>query len=275
YAPSLGRFLTPDPAGVGLNHYAYVDGDPINFGDPFGFAACSVRGGEFVCSVDVTRRLQGMGLAIGGGGLSNSIGPNALEQDIPFVVQVYLGNGVPSDERIARALRDLVKDKTITECEGLGLYIGEVALRDSATGANAGGRALFDAMKFLTPASWAGSLIQSALPEFGQTNTTFRLGYTGAPSGYRDNLTQGHEDQTHHFAFFFQLSYLLGSSSPASIPGPQTFILPILAEFVQGTPGNLNDMRLGVEAMRIGSDMRAGRLSLSNAAAAVMTSVCK
>ncbi|MFN9297541.1 MAG: hypothetical protein ACK6DZ_07495 [Acidobacteriota bacterium] len=130
-------------------------------------------------------------------------------------------------------------------------------------------------MKFLTPASWAGSQIQSALPEFGQNNSLFKLGDTGNPSGYRDNLMQGKEDQTHHFAFFFQLGYLLGSSSPASIPGPQTFILPILAEFVQGTPSNLNDMRLGVEAMRIGADIRAGRLSLRNAASAVATSVCK
>ncbi|MFO0280572.1 MAG: hypothetical protein ACK532_01535, partial [Acidobacteriota bacterium] len=83
------------------------------------------------------------------------------------------------------------------------------------------------------------------------------------------------EDPTHYFAFFFQLGYLLRSSSPAIIPGPQTFILPILAELVQGTPGNLIVMRLGLEAMRIGSDIRAERLSLGNAASAVATSVCK
>jgi RHS repeat-associated protein len=34
--PGMGRFTTPDPAGSGLNWYAYVGGDPINTVDPLG-----------------------------------------------------------------------------------------------------------------------------------------------------------------------------------------------------------------------------------------------
>lgn len=41
YAPKVGRFLSPDPIGYadGLNLYAYVGNDPVNFIDPTGLLA--------------------------------------------------------------------------------------------------------------------------------------------------------------------------------------------------------------------------------------------
>jgi RHS repeat-associated protein len=41
YNPYLCRFLNPDPAGFsgGLNFYAYADGNPVNYLDPFGLWA--------------------------------------------------------------------------------------------------------------------------------------------------------------------------------------------------------------------------------------------
>ena len=37
YDPTIGRFLTEDPAGDGTNWYAYCGNDPINFTDPSGY----------------------------------------------------------------------------------------------------------------------------------------------------------------------------------------------------------------------------------------------
>jgi RHS repeat-associated protein len=48
YSPDMGRFISEDPIGYagGINFYAYVGNDPVNFVDPSGFLSSMPDGGQ-------------------------------------------------------------------------------------------------------------------------------------------------------------------------------------------------------------------------------------
>ena len=54
YDPTLGRFISRDPAGMpdGINRYAYVENDPVNLIDPSGLVDIYIHGTDVLGTLD-------------------------------------------------------------------------------------------------------------------------------------------------------------------------------------------------------------------------------
>jgi RHS repeat-associated protein len=114
YNPFLCRFVNSDPSGFsgGLNFYAYANGNPISYLDPFGLSVwTSIAGGLRVVGGGL-ETVAGYGLATAGAGLSTTgvgailgvpmiaagvaVGANGLDQVQAGARQTVSGNQVDS-----------------------------------------------------------------------------------------------------------------------------------------------------------------------------------
>ena len=77
YNPQTGRYISPDSIGLdgGLNLFAYVDGDPVNYMDLEGFkkiivTSCQTPAGQVICSDPTINIIKGA-IATTGAGLGS------------------------------------------------------------------------------------------------------------------------------------------------------------------------------------------------------------
>jgi RHS repeat-associated protein len=168
YDPRLGRFLQPDPIGYGggMNMYAYVKGDPVNFTDPSGL----LPGDIFVIGTRLTNVPASFIFAVsmGGGGGSSVFLSDSANFLLPSEGS---GGSVPklrncnSAQKFAEAVADSLDRGTPTLDDSALAYEAAAAGTAAAAGSKPTGRQVAATLSISAAALEAISSVTGALSE--------------------------------------------------------------------------------------------------------------
>ncbi len=157
YNPFICRFLNPDPTGFsgGLNFYAYANGNPVSYLDPFGLLGWSDVGDYFV---GVGQVFQGYGLAARDTavGLYNAV-------DHPINTVVGLANVATHPVQAYNAISQSVANTWNSGLTGQGEILGNVFIAAATIGSGA------------ATATTRAAQIAAAEPTLAEGMNTFQL----------------------------------------------------------------------------------------------------
>jgi hypothetical protein len=162
---------------------------------------------------------------------------------------------------MAKVLSHNVQRGVLTDCEALALFA-----RGSVNASGGDMLAFVQSFGVFVPSSHTMLKLASfANYHIESTSSPEYLAPGGGDSGFREGYQDivGWEDQSHHFAAYFQFGYQAGST-----------IATLAAYITEQNPWNRADIALGIFAAELGAQLSSGKLTMSDIGNRI-SSLCK